>query len=227
VVGLLGGFFVLGGILGLLGTAKHGGHGDGAVALLIGAVVVGIAVWWLAHGEHRLRMIRSGVSEERPPAAAARVSGPRHRSRLAPALMLAISVGSLVAAVSEYGQGRRSSDVQQHGIRAPGTVTGVTVSSHCARIQCTYTSTLRVALASRLSGRGSTTVHVDGYSAAYTGEPITVLVDRHDTSYAELPGQPFSGAELWIAFLAIALGFGVLTARLARQAWRVRTPVSS
>jgi hypothetical protein len=50
------------------------------------------------------------------------------------------------------------------------------------------------------------------------GETITVLVDPHQTDFAEIPGSPYYTSLQWVLSLVIAVVFAALTVAASRRA---------
>jgi hypothetical protein len=120
-------------------------------------------------------------------------------------------------AVVNVSNWSRSSYTQNHGVRVSGTVISANNSQVCsARGGCSYTATITVQLSHPIGGLSVTTAHYPASTDLVSGEPVTVLVDPKQPSYAELPGHAYTTAIQWILGFALA----AFLALLAYFDWR-------
>lgn len=210
-------------------------HAGGRVGELIGAAVAIGLVYacarWAVRAEHRLR---EGETEAEIAAAAqARATRRqrliRRRHRYGPiSLSIALlvfggaTIAMVVGAIINTSNASRSSETQAHGIRVAGTVVSVDNMSYCsARGGCSYSATISVRLSSPVRGVSETTVSYPNRIDLSTGQPLTVLVDRHQPGYAELPGHPDATSSQWIVGFVLAVVFALLAVRDARMLRRL------
>jgi hypothetical protein len=107
---------------------------------------------------------------------------------------LAASLAFFISAtVQGYASWRQSVEVQEHGLRATGTVIGVRNVAHAKRYGHYNTVWLVVRLTPPVAAADLTTVHTKYSRSPYpVGRSIVILVDPADPAYAELPGHPRS-----------------------------------
>jgi hypothetical protein len=72
-----------------------------------------------------------------------------------------------------------------------------------------------VSLVSPAGGLATTTVRYPGQSSYLTGQSISVLIDPHQPTYAELPGSPDTSSHTWIWCTVAAIVTGLLTVLFA------------
>jgi hypothetical protein len=84
-------------------------------------------------------------------------------------------------------------------------VTQVHRIHHSSRTSSYNTYEYDVALSNPVNGRDTTRVHDPSQNRRdfFTGEPITVLVDPKQPSYAEIPGMPAISSKWWISIVTI------------------------
>jgi hypothetical protein len=139
--------------------------------------------------------------------------GPPVCSELADAVdvvVLSIVVGIFVImTIVGFVDWHRSQSVQHGGLRATGIVTQVHAIEHSTRYGSYHTYNLDVALLPPQLGHTATTVHTpDRSPPADIGDTVTVLLDRSDAGYAELPGQPANSIDTAIVGLVFLLLIG-------------------
>jgi hypothetical protein len=144
---------------------------------------------------------------------------------------LLIGVIFLVIAPFLRAQADHSSFVQAHGIRRTAVLLSVnniesTTSSGSGNQQHTstsWTADVTVRLTGPGGSQGQTVVHVPHFDSDAPGTALTVLVDPHDPSYAELPGVPAHTAVLPTVFTAVGSLLVVIAAVAAGfviRSWR-------
>jgi hypothetical protein len=206
-----------------------GAHSSGRSGQIVGtAVCLGLIYLcsrWAINVEHRLRAHTpeaQALTAPSPPATTSR-RRPVRRRRYGPRAMAIatvvfalIGIGFGVGAFFAHRSAAKSSYVQDHGIRASGTVDSVDNSEACGRYSCDWTASIVVTLSSPVDGVRTTTVHYPDFSSLNAGEPVVVLIDPKQPGYAELPGSTFSEPIQWIILALFALLGLVLTAFEAR-----------
>ena len=135
-------------------------------------------------------------------------------------------VGSVLAFV-----GAHKSDLVQHdGIPVTATITAVNYITHSTRGGSYTTVDLEVQLPNAAPGQGMITIHTpESNPPGAVGDPIAILVDRSDRSYAELPGEPDNttgSAVVLSVFTVLLIGLTVLQVRNYRQV-KAGRPISS
>ena len=106
-------------------------------------------------------------------------------------------------------------------------MTKVHAIEHSNRYGSYHTYNLEVALPPPVLGHISTTVHTpDRNAPADIGDTVTVLIDRSDPGYAELPGQPANSIDTAIVGLVFLLIIGGVFLWAAIRHRRVRRAAS-
>jgi hypothetical protein len=236
------GLLALGFVLESVGAYPR--QGSSRAGQIVGAVVfLGLAVLcsrWALHVEHRLRRgdhvarafestHMSGARRVRLPPGVGRRRGygPVGTSVILAFFGLA-TLAFIGIAIEARAEGSRSSFVQHHGVRDTATVIAVDNTEHCSRGGCSYTAAITATLSSPVAGAPVTVVHYRGFSNLVQGQPIIVLVDPKQPSYAELPGARFETSWAWIVGAVLALVFAWLTwteARVLRRLLAHRSTV--
>ena len=181
-----------------------------------GAVVAAVILLLIALGlamsarliEHRAHQQAGTVPTPRPP------RSPRHtpHSNRFGVVVLSVVVGIfLIMTIVGFVDWHRSQSVQHGGVRANGIVTQVHAIEHSTRYGSYHTYNLDVALLPPQMGHTTTTVHTpDRSPPADIGDIVTVLLDRSDPGYAELPGQPANSIDTAIVGLVFLLLIGAV-----------------
>ncbi|HEX3426752.1 MAG TPA: hypothetical protein VHT30_11510 [Acidimicrobiales bacterium] len=102
-----------------------------------------------------------------------------------------MSLFMIFVTVATYHSAQRSSFVQHHGIAAPATVAQVEKEVHNTRSGSYTTVNVVVQLMTPVDGHSRYTIDTEASTPpAPVGGGVTILIDRNDPSYAELPGEP-------------------------------------
>jgi hypothetical protein len=187
-----------------------------AAAFAVGSfVLVRVAI----HLEHGFR----GAG----PTAPARVAAPataRHPKNGPVSRIVATiaAVGVLVflvfLTVSLHSAATKSATTQHHGLARSGTVASVHSEDHSTKYDSWTTYNYDVTLSTPIGATSQTVAHdpTKDFQAYDAGEPIHVLIDPHQVSYAELPGSPVqSSSWFWgpLLFGAVLVMLAVLLTR--------------
>jgi hypothetical protein len=180
-----------------------------------GAAVAAVILLLIAFGlatsarliEHRAHQEAGTVPTPRPPRSARHTP---HSNRFG-VVVLSIVVGIfLIITIVGFVDWHRSQSVQHGGLRVNGIVSQVHAIRHSTRYGSYHTYNLDVALLPPQMGHTITTVHTpDRSPPADIGGTVTVLLDRSDPGYAELPGQPansITSAVVGLVFLLLIGG---------------------
>jgi hypothetical protein len=119
-------------------------------------------------------------------------------------------------AISQHAQWKRSEAVQDHGIRATGTVEQLESLTHAGSHGTSYqTVNLFVGLRPPVAGVSQTIVHTKfSHTPDQVGRTVVVLLYRRDLGYAELPGHPVSDYGGFAAACVFAALAGLVAAPL-------------
>jgi hypothetical protein len=186
-----------------------------AAAFAVGSfVLVRLAI----HLEHGFRGARP-IAPAR--VAAAAVHHPKNGpvSRIV-ATIAAVGVLVFLAflTVSLHSAATKSATTQHHGLARSGTVASVHSDDHSTKYDSWTTYNYDVTLTTPVGATTQTVAHdpTKDFQAYDAGEPIQVLVDPHQVSYAELPGSPVqSSSWFWgpLLFGAVLVMLAVLLTR--------------
>jgi len=213
-----------------IADAHHGSRAGGIVGTAVCFALFYACTRWTIRLEHRLRAhtpVAQAFAATAQPTATTR-RRPARRRAYSPRAMVIITVvfaligiGFGVGAFFAHRASARSSYVQAHGVRAAGTVDSVDNTQVCGRYSCDWESSIVVSLSASVDGVTKTTVHYPDYSDLVAGDPVVVLVDPQQPSYAELPGSKDDEPIQWIILAVFALLGLVLTVFEARALYRV------
>ena len=93
------------------------------------------------------------------------------------------------------------------------TVETVQPEKHTSKSSTWYTYDYVVSLPTPVGGRAVTTVHDPNQQQEFVeGQPVNVLVDSKDASYAEIPGEADVAANIWLLFVVFSALFLVIAA---------------
>jgi hypothetical protein len=182
---------------------SRGGAAGAAVILLLIAGGLGTSARLIEHRAHQ----EAGTLPTPRPSRTARHAP--HSNRFG-VVVLSIVVGIfLIMTIVGFVDWHRSQSVQHGGLRVNGVVTQIHAIGHSSRYGSYHTYNLDVALLPPQLGHATTTVHTpDRSPPADIGDTVTLLLDRSDPGYAELPGQPANSIDTAIIGLMFLLLIG-------------------
>jgi hypothetical protein len=231
VVSLIGGIIGVASLLDAIGVIRHTGSTaqfavTAAVSLCIAAVGAVLAI----HAEHQLHHLPGGPSAwaanegwrtSNPNLKAGgrrRVHSPGSMVVLA-LFFLGITAFMVFATLQAHSDAERSSYTQNHGVRESALVDDVqNIAHHSSHGGTNYSFEITVTVRHPAIGDGSATIYGQGMTSVQNGETITVLVDPHQTDYAEIPGSPYYTSLQWLLGLVIGIIFAALTVATSRRA---------
>jgi hypothetical protein len=142
-------------------------------------------------------------------------------------VLAAVAIGLPIAAVASFSEWRTSVYIQNHGTPSTLTVTQVVRVDHSTRSGNYVTINLDGILSPPVKNRSQTTVDTPHDDLFFAGETLSVLVDPHDPSKAELPGQAdhsVSSFVVLLVFTVLVYGFGgSVLSTVIRNRRRLRT----
>jgi hypothetical protein len=157
---------------------------------------------------------------------------PRRRRPLGPKGQLTVTLFLyalfaclVIGAVGAHAAAAQSGYVQAHGVRDNATVLNVDNASSTYKGNTTWSAEVTVQLQQPVNGTTTSVVHVPYEDNSNDGDTITVLVDRGDPGYSELPGSANMTNAPWIellVFSVLALLVAVLATRRTIRLFRQR-----
>jgi hypothetical protein len=201
-------------------------HKVSGTVLAIAAIAFGVGAIVLVRLAIRLEHRFKGSPPARTAATATAPTGARHPrngpvSRIIAAVAIVAVVAFVVAvSVSLHSGAVRSSYTQNHGLARRGTVTSVKSIHHYSRTSSSWTTyNFDVALTTPANGATSTVVQdpTKDFQDYDQGEPIKVLVDPKQLTYAEVPGQRLHSANWFVGPLVLVVIFGGLGAIITTE----------
>jgi hypothetical protein len=219
-LGLIAALLGIGFTLNAIGVDQYStGRGTqiaGAIICLL--VLIGMASW-AVHLEHRLRshtdVAKAYVQARSRPRS--RSLRPRRKfgpvgTTVAGLIFLGGVAACVLGAISSHGQADRSDETQSAGIPVIARVENVDNSESCSKSSCSWTAAVATTLTKPVAGVTQSVIHVPRYSVFVAGDPVAVLVDPKQPSYAEIPGLKFKKSGEWIVLVCLAVFFLLLFA---------------
>jgi Protein of unknown function (DUF3592) len=207
-------------VLSVSGHEHTGTRVGQAISAAIAIALLYVCTRLAIRSEHRLRRgvtaAQEAASQAMRDAQRQRLARRRHRDSPVALTVLGLiwtglAIVLAVGAVVNVSNWSRSRYTQNHGVRVSGTVISANNSQVCsARGGCSYTATITVQLSHEIGGLSVTTAHYPASTDLVSGEPVTVLVDPKQPSYAELPGHAYTTAIQWILGFVLAAFLGLL-----------------
>jgi hypothetical protein len=214
-------------VLSIAQISALGREHSAPVAALIGlaalfAIAAALLVWVAIRLEHRFRSSFVPARATTPAPHPATVRHPRNgpASRIISAVIVVGAVVLLaLLTLNLHSQASRSQDTQAHGLSRHARVVSVRTINNDTRYDSWITYDYVVALTVPAGTVRTTVVHdpTRDFQEFDPGDSITVLVDPHQLSYAELPGLPVESRWWFVGPLTLGLIFLGLAALLITE----------